>query len=260
MVTSIRSRRVPLLSLLATAIVVAASAVSARAAPQRLEAMPPELETRFALSAAPPALRAAATVYLLDPAAGYRKSVRGTSGVECLVERTAWEHADFRDDIYVPLCYDAAGAKTYLQVIRDVATLRARGVAPATLRQTIERRYRSGQYRVPGPGVSYMIAPVMRTWMLPDLQVHTMPMPHVMFYAPNVTDRDLGARPGTSIAFPFIFQEGIPEQSYVIQVLGESETAQVLKEQATLLNDLCAHRSVLCWPAREMPREPAGAH
>ena len=30
-----------------------------------------------------------------------------------------------------------------------------------------------------------MVAPVMRTVGPPDMQVHTMPMPHLMFYAPN---------------------------------------------------------------------------
>ena len=73
--------------------------------------MPAKLETQFALSALPPALRGQATVYLLDPEKGYQLSRQGTSGVTCLVERTAWELADFRDDIYIPLCYDlCAGA------------------------------------------------------------------------------------------------------------------------------------------------------
>ena len=32
---------------------------------------------------------------------------------------------EFRDDLYVPLCYDAAGAATYLKAIMDTAALRA---------------------------------------------------------------------------------------------------------------------------------------
>ena len=38
-----------------------------------------------------------------------------------------------------------------------------------------------------------MVGPVMRTLGPPDLKVHTMPMPHLMFYAPHVTNEDLGA-------------------------------------------------------------------
>lgn len=79
-----------------------------------LERMPAELKTRFVLSAVPPQLCDGASVYLLDPAKGYTLSKRGTSGVACLVQRTAWEQADFRNDIYMPLCHDEADTKTYL--------------------------------------------------------------------------------------------------------------------------------------------------
>ena len=63
----------------------------------------------------------------------------GTSGLTCLVERTVWEMADFRDDIYIPLCYDAAGTDTYLKVIMDTAALRGQGMNPAALKAEIAR-------------------------------------------------------------------------------------------------------------------------
>jgi hypothetical protein len=96
---------------------IGVSAPLSRATETTIEQMPAKLETQFALSALPPAMRDQATVYLLDPNTGYQLSRPGTSGVTCLVERTAWEQADFRNDIYVPLCYDAEGTKTYLKVI-----------------------------------------------------------------------------------------------------------------------------------------------
>jgi hypothetical protein len=99
--------------------------------------MPAKLESQFALSASPPAMRAQATVYLLDPKKGYELSRHGTSGVTCLVERSAWEQADFRNDIYVPLCYDAAGSKSFLKVIMNVATLRIQGMSPVALKAEI---------------------------------------------------------------------------------------------------------------------------
>ena len=107
-----------------------------------IEQMPGKLESQFALSAAPPGLRDEATVYLLDPGKGYYISRQGSSGVTCVVERTAWELADFRNDIYIPLCYDAAGTKTYLKAIMDAAALRAQGMSPAALKGEIEKRYR----------------------------------------------------------------------------------------------------------------------
>src|SRR4051812_16091145 len=112
---------------LITIVLVVISASPGQTAETTIEQMPARLETQFALSAVPPALRDQATVYLLDPATGYRLSRQGTSGVTCLVERTVWEWVDFRNDIYVPLCYDAAGTTAHLKVIMDAAALRARG-------------------------------------------------------------------------------------------------------------------------------------
>jgi hypothetical protein len=223
------------------------SALLIRAADTTIEQMPAKLEAQYALSALPLAMRDHGTVYLLDPKKGYQLSRQGTSGVTCLVERTAWEQADFRNDIYVPLCYDAAGSKTYLKVIMDAAALRVQGVRPAALKAEIEKRYKDKTYKVPDkPGVSYMIAPVMRTWMLPDWHVHTMPMQHLMFYAPNLTDEDIGSAPSSFPLYPFVFKEGIAQQSYIIQVLGEAERARIIADEKPLLDELCGYRDVLC--------------
>jgi hypothetical protein len=211
-----------------------------------IEQMPAKLETQFALSALPPAMRDQATVYLLDPKKGYQLSRQGTSGVTCLVKRTAWEQADFRNDTYVPLCYDAEGSKTFLKVIMDAATLRIQGMSPVALKAEIETRYRNKTYRVPEKaGLSYMVAPIVRTWMLPDWNVHTMPMPHLMFYAPNITKEDIGAVPNS---YPFIFEEGIAEETYMIQPIGETEKAKIMADEKNLLRDLCAYRGFLCLP------------
>src|SRR5262245_26003271 len=118
----------------AAAIVAGMRAPRTQATQATIEPMPPKLETEYALSALPAGMREHASVYLLDPKKGYHRSRQGTSGVTCLVERTAWERADFRSDIFVPLCYDAAGTHTYLQVIMDAATLRIQGTGPAVLK------------------------------------------------------------------------------------------------------------------------------
>jgi len=227
------------------------SASPSRATETTIEQMPAKLETRFALSALPQAMRDKATVYLLDPTKGYQLSKQGTSGVTCLVERTVWELADFRNDIYIPLCYDAVGTMTYLKVIMDTATLRAQGMSPTALKAEIENRYKNKTYKVPEKaGLSYMVAPVMRTVGPPDMKVHTMPMPHVMFYAPNITNEDIGAVPNlslhSSLLFPFIDKQGIAEQSYIIQLIGEAEKAKIMADEKNLLAALCTYRASLC--------------
>ncbi|WP_193369557.1 hypothetical protein [Pelagibius marinus] len=223
------------------------STAAAGTAGTAIEKMPADLETRFALSAAPAHIRAEATVYLLDPAKGYEVAKEGSNGVACMVSRTAWEQAEYRNDIYVPLCYDAAGVETYFKVLMDVAALRIEGLAPEALKAEIEARYGNGTYTAPEqPGLSYMVAPVLRTWMLPDMKVHTRPMPHLMFYAPNLTDKDIAANLAADVSYPFIFAEGHPAQSYMIQVVGSAESEAILTAEKDLLDKLCAYRDVLC--------------
>ena len=238
-------------TLLAISVAAAAVAPPSRATDTTIDRMPAHLETQLALSAAPPALRDRATVHLLDPAKGYRLSRQGTSGVACIVERTAWELADFRNDIYIPLCYDAVGTTTYLKVMMDAAALRARGMGPVALKAEIERRYKTKTYRAPvKAGVSYMVAPVFRTIGPPDMKVHTMAMPHLMFYAPHITNTDIGATPNladpASLHHPFIDRQGIAEQSYMIQLVGDAEKAGILADEKALVDALCDYRSVLC--------------
>lgn len=230
-----------------------APALAAQTPGTSLERLPAELETSWALSALPPAMRDEATVFLLDPGQGYRLSREGTNGLTCIVQRTVWWIADYRDDIYIPLCYDPAGAKAHLRVMMDAAVLRADGMGPDALKAEIERRYETDVYGPPEKaGVSYMASPIFRTIGPPDLKVRTHPMPHLMFYAPFVTNEDIGAVPDltdpSSLRFPFIDRQGIAEQSYMIQMLGEAETARIFAREKALLDDLCAYRDVLCLP------------
>ena len=238
-------------ALFAIALASVAAMPRSQANETTLERMPAALETQFALSAVPPALRERASVYLLDPTKGYYLSKQGTSSLTCIVQRTAWEYSDFRNDIYWPVCYDAGGAKTYLKVIMDSAALRAQGLGPEALKAEISKRYRDRTYKTPEKfGLSYMTGPVMRAVAPPDMTVRTMPMPHLMFYAPFVTNEEIGAVPDfkvfSSLKHPFIDQHGIPEQSYVIQLIGEAETNQILTDERPLIEALCAYRDVLC--------------
>lgn len=216
-----------------------------------IDKMPVDLETRYALSALPTPLRAAATVYVLDPAKGYLIAKSGTSGLACLVERTGWELNDYRNDIYIPLCYDAAGTNAHFKVIMDAAELRAQGLSAEALKSEIEKRYADKTYGIPsGPGLSYMVSPIMRNIAPPDMKVHTMAMPHFMFYAPNVANKDIGAKPDlanpASLLNPFIDRQGNDQQSYIIQLVGKTEKQDILDGEKQLIEDLCDYRDLLC--------------
>jgi hypothetical protein len=214
-----------------------------------LTRMPLALESRFALSALPPGLRADASVFVLDPASGYILARQGSNGQSCFVERTEWEREDYRDDLYAALCYDAAGAKAQMQVWFDVARLRAGGASPADLRRQVEARFAEGAYRAPDrSGFAYMTAPVMRAYASHDVgdkTVVTMSMPHVMYYAPNVSDADVGGVvPPPLGPYPYVAHRG--PHGYFMQFFGETERRAIVARERELLDDLCAYRSVLC--------------
>lgn len=222
----------------------------------KLERMPELLETRFALSAAPPHLRDRATILLLDPAKGYVLNRQGTNGVSCIVVRSDWQFEQpFRNDIYWAVCFDAEGSRTLLNDYLTAAELRARGLDSKQVHQQITKKFGSSHY--PNPtrtGVAYMIAPVMRGFTAaPEPQ--TMNMPHYMLYAPNVKDADIGGN-GFSKQYPFVLGMSSGRDDYIIILVGETEKARILTDSKNLLDDLCSYRNFLCTTAATKARTP----
>jgi hypothetical protein len=221
-----------------------------------LEPMPRALEMAFALSAAPPHLRDSAGVYLLDPSRGYIEARAGTNGFRCLVSRTEWEWPwlPFRDDIFVPVCSDAAGVAAWLPVMIDVEAMRARGDSPRAVYDEVRRRFADGRYHAPArAGISYMLGPVMRTFIdSTSREPTTMVGPHFMFYAPNVTDADIGGRPQSE--GPFMLSPG--PHGLIFVSAGAARTQAILAQSRDLLAQLCAFRSVLCIQKSSAPHSP----
>jgi len=221
---------------------------SADASSPRLETMPQSLEVRFAISALPPHLRDGATAYVLDPVAGYIVNRKGTNGLSCIVMRTewAWPQLAFRDDIYVPICYDEEGSKKMLPVWTDVAQMRARGLTPKQIYEETMKKFDNGTYQKPArSGIAYMAAPLMRSYPAPDAtEVMTMALPHYMFYAPNVKNADVGGKPGSP--YPFILPQGPGPHDVIILLAGETERTKILADSSDLLHDLCSYRKYLC--------------
>jgi hypothetical protein len=145
-------------------------------APNKLEPLPRDLEVQLALSALPPHLRGNATVYVLNPANGFEVARKGTNGFHIFVARTgedtmrgSWPFTEYRDDILYPISFDAAGAKANMRVFVDIAEMQAKGTPPRQLKQIIQERYKTHYYKPPERGgVSYMLSPVLRTYVTPD--------------------------------------------------------------------------------------------
>jgi len=221
----------------------------------KIEPLPRDLEIQLALSALPPHLRDNATVYVLNPDKGFEVARKGTNGFHAFVARTgddafrgSWPLTEYRDDILYPISFDKAGAGAQMRVFFDAAEMQAKGTPPGELKKIIKDRYKTGYYKAPErAGISYMLSPVLRTYANPEESdsVVTLNIPHVMYYAPNVSNEDIGGgKPGSM--YPFVIMPG--PHGYFIQLLGLTERAAINKEYEEMLARLCKIKEVWCLP------------
>jgi hypothetical protein len=212
----------------------------------KLEKMPADLETDFALSALPPHVRNGATVYLLDPGKGFYVARQGTNGFICFVLRTDWKSGEFRQDYAAAISYDAEGATAIFPVYEDVEAMRASGkFTAAQIKDTIAARYASVFYKAPAKaGLSYMLAPVMRVFVGQEGNQHvkTFSMPHYMFYAPYLKAADIGGDSPSGDGPIFLGDGTDPQHNYIIVPAGEMEKAHMNADNAALLKRLVTYK------------------
>jgi hypothetical protein len=224
-------------------------------ATNKIDALPRALEIQLALSALPPHLRDNATVYVLNPARGFEIARKGTNELHAFVARTgddtfkgSWPLIEYRSDILYPIAFDKAGVKAQMRVFFDAAEMQAKGTPPGELKKIIQGRYKAGFYKAPErAGVSYMLSPVLRTYVNPEEsdRVLTSNYPHFMYYAPDVSNEDIGGgKPGGMD--PFVILHG--HHGYMIQPLGLTERAAINKEYEEMLATLCKIKEVWCLP------------
>lgn len=216
--------------------------------------LPRDLEIELALSALPAHLRDAATVYVLGGSGKFEIAREGSNGFHTFVARNdpnafrgAWPFTEYRDDILLPISFDDAGSRAHMRVFFDMAEMQASGTPPAEMKEVVTRRYESGQYAAPDrAGISYMLAPIFRTYVNPDQTdaVATMNVPHYMFYAPDVSNEDIGGK--FQSEHPFMLNESPSPHGYIIQVAGQAEKAAINKEYAEMMDRLCRYREVYC--------------
>jgi hypothetical protein len=211
----------------------------------KLEKMPTDLETDFALSALPPHVRDGATVYLLDPEKGYYVARQGKNGFICFLLRTEWQRDEFRQDLASAISFDAIGAEAIFPVYADAAALRATGKFTASqIKDTITARFAKGFYKAPSKqGISYMLAPIMRTYVGEGSSMHvaTFSLPHYMFYAPYISEAEIGGN--SPSGGPTKLGDEKDPHGYIILPAGAMEKAGMMAANAPLLKKLIAYKA-----------------
>jgi hypothetical protein len=195
---------------------------SAAANQQQLpELLSREKEIALALSAAPEHLRKGAGVYVLERN-GFVKVRESTNGFTCIVNR---DHPLNQK----PVCFDAEGTATILPKILRVGELLMQGKPMPEIDAEIAEGFRTGKYVAPRrPGVAYMFSGDIRNFNPRTGKVESFP-PHVMFYAPNLTNADLGITPealAKDPSLPFVAYQG--PHGFIIVV--NSDTKQMHME------------------------------
>ena len=180
------------------------------------ELLPREKEIELALSAAPEHLRQGAAVYVLERN-GFVKVRESTNGFTCIVNRDQPLNQK-------PVCFDAEGTATILPKILRVGELLMQGKPMSKIDNEIEEGFRIGKYISPRrAGVAYMLSGDIRNYNPRTRKVESFP-PHVMFYAPNVTNADLGTTRealAKDPSLPFVAYQG--PQGYIIVLAGEKQ-------------------------------------
>lgn len=180
---------------------------------QRL--LPRDREIQLAESAGPPGLVRDAALYVLEPQ-GYTMARGGSNGFSCLVGRD-------RQDTLEPMCFDPEGSQAILPVVLDAARFRGEGLSEEEIEKRIAEGFQAGRYRAPRrAGITYMLS--KENLVFNGSKVIGYP-PHVMIFAPYVTNKDIGAD-FKSPWMPWVLGEGSPHAYIMVVVREESREAE----------------------------------
>jgi hypothetical protein len=192
-------------------------AVSTPAAAQSMQAagsQPPPLmdrqkEIAMALSACPASVADKAAVYVLDKS-GYVKVRDSQNGFTAIVQHSVPTSQE-------PQCMDAEGTRSFLPRMLKVAGLRAQGESPEEIKRFVADALAKGVFQPPTrPGIDYMLSTEN---VVPDDKGIVAPFPpHVMFYAPYLTNADLGSEGQAGGGPAFVASEGTPYALIIVPV------------------------------------------
>jgi hypothetical protein len=170
--------------------------------------LPREERIKLAESAAPPEISGPATLYLLEPA-GYVKVREGTNGFTCFVDRQTPVNVE-------PTCFDSEGSTTTLPTRLFAEEQRAKGKSEDQIKAELAEGYKSGKFQAPRkPGIVYMLSD--QIYLLIENKIVHAP-PHLMFYAPYATEKDIGSPPAAP-GMPHVIRAGQPD-AYVVVMGG----------------------------------------
>lgn len=150
-----------------------------------VDQLDPKCEAALALSALPKNLRAEASVFVMGKN-GFNKFKVGKGPFTCIVERN-------HPRSIIPQCLDEQGAELMIPAIMYKSELAMKGARPSEIKAKFKARADAGDFKAPDAlGVNYMTSAYNYIYLQPIDRIATIP-PHLMHYAPNTSNEDIGA-------------------------------------------------------------------
>lgn len=205
------SRRAMVLCALATVVI---RSVAGQTTTNQTPLMDRQKEIALALSACPPSVASKAAVYVLDRA-GYIKVRESENGFTAIVQHAVPASQD-------PQCMDAEGSRTFLPRYLKVAEWRAQGKSADEIKLLVADAFAKGIFQPPAkPGIDYMLSTENLTPNAKGEVIHFPP--HVMFYAPYLTNAELGlggplGPDGNPDGPAFVAGEGTPHALIIVPI------------------------------------------
>ena len=172
---------------------------------------PRESQIQLALSAAPTEVSSKAAVYVLGPK-GYEKVREGTNGFSCLIERS---FSGTTQTSSAPACFDAEGSRSIMVAYLRREELRAEGKSEEEIKDDIAKGYKDGRFKVPGPGFLYMMSNENYVYNS-ESKKSGFVAPHLMFYAPYRTAKDVGYESVSPTMVPHLTGSGVGPESLLV--------------------------------------------
>jgi hypothetical protein len=93
--------------------------------------------------------------------------------------------------------------------------LRAEGKSEPEIKDDIAKGYKDGRFKVPGPGFLYMMSNENYVYNSESKKSGFVP-PHLMFYAPYKTAKDVGYESVSPTMVPYLTGSGVGPESLLV--------------------------------------------
>jgi len=191
-----------------------AAAQATESAARQPQLMDRQEEIALALSACPPVVGGEAAVYVLEKS-GYARVQDSRNGFTAIVQHSLPTSQE-------PECMDAEGTRTYLPRILKVAELRAQGKSREEIQRFVADAVAQGIFQPAArPGVIYMLSTEN---LVPNEKGMAVKFPpHVMVYAPYLTNAEIGVGPelgpdGNFVGPAIVARSGTPDALIIVPV------------------------------------------